>query len=469
LHLLGFEDALTLASGGTSYKVTDAACAEAFRAFQAHDRVAFVTFHQSYGYEEFIEGLRPTLNAAGEVQYEMHAGIFLKTAQAARKEWERVQLVAGRSFNGLWDRLRAEIKSNPTKLYRTKSEAVPRFVLLADQTDELSVKATDASARHRVRRTVLEYLWTHRGELGGTPEAITMTAMDNVAGPIHGFLGSDRTGIWVVLQELFRLDSATSTELPTVPQFVLILDEINRGNISKIFGELITLLEPDKRLGMPHELTLPLAYSPGERFGVPPNLHLLGTMNTADRSIALLDVALRRRFEFEEVMPDPECIPRVLERNGVTDAAFRDHVKRVLTVLNARIRFLLDREHQIGHAYLLGVRSYADLRAVFVTKVIPLLQEYFHGAWDRVCIVLGCPYTRPDGVGNPAPARKGHTKKAYEQPMMEAVSLSEVETIGFNHDEFDDRVEYVLNDTFRTSPDEAVLKLYFDELVAKPT
>lgn len=440
-------------------KLDDAECAKQLRAFQAHGRAAFVTFHQSYGYEEFVEGLRPKLDAAGDVQYVMHEGIFVKLARAAQDA--RIQHKEGpsgwqdASLDKVWNTLLERAEGT------LRLPSVKTAYDFVRRNDSLAYLAEEGG-EYPVKRTLVETLWKARVSLGADPQTQMVAQAIGTRGP------NPNAGVYAALwRETARL--AAEQVVGPVPQFVLILDEINRGNISKIFGELITLLEPDKRLGMPHELTLPLAYSPGERFGVPPNLHLLGTMNTADRSIALLDVALRRRFEFEEVMPDPACIPRVLEHNGVTDAVFRDHVKNVLTVVNARIRFLLDREHQIGHAYLLGVRSYADLRMVFVTKVIPLLQEYFHGAWDRVCIVLGCPYTRPEGAGKPAPARKGHAKKAYEHPMMEAVSLSEVETIGFDHDEFDDRVEYVLNDTFRTSPDLGVLKLYFDELVAKPT
>lgn len=165
--------------------------------------------------------------------------------------------------------------------------------------------------------------------------------------------------------------------------YILIIDEINRGNIAKILGELITLIEPSKRIGKSEGLQLTLPYS-GESFGVPRNLYIIGTMNTADRSIALLDTALRRRFEFVEMMPDSEY----LKDKKISDSRNTIELDRLLESMNNRIEFLLDREHTIGHSYFMGVESIEDLHEVFKNKIIPLLQEYFYDDYAKIIAVL---------------------------------------------------------------------------------
>jgi 5-methylcytosine-specific restriction endonuclease McrBC GTP-binding regulatory subunit McrB len=332
--------------------------AQQFRRLQREGRIEFVTFHQAYGYEEFVEGIRPVLaaDATGEVSYELHAGTFKRIALRAASEGLR--------------------KGRPAQ--ESDADRIARAQEALDRPD----------------RSTVDFQFTK-----------------------------------------------------TTPPYVLIIDEINRGNISKILGELITLLEPDKRLGSPNELKLPLAYSPQHRFSVPPNLHILGTMNTADRSIALMDVALRRRFRFEELLPDSGVL-RVVLRKDVANAALVELICDLFDTLNMRIRFLYDRDHQIGHAYFLGIRSLEDLRDVFADRVIPLLQEYFYGAWDKVCLVLGCPY---DDGGRPQ--RKGPClapdKKGYLTPMVRASVQDEIAVLGFDHEEMEGKLDREIAPTFR--------------------
>ena len=161
-------------------------------------------------------------------------------------------------------------------------------------------------------------------------------------------------------------------------KFVLIIDEINRGNISKIFGELITLLEEDKRIGISNQIVANLPYTK-EKFSLPNNLYIIGTMNTSDKSIAQIDIALRRRFIFEEMMPDYDVLDEI---DGI-------ELDKLLIEINERIEFLLDRDHLIGHAYFVNCNSYLDIINVVINKIIPLLQEYFYGDNERVGMILG--------------------------------------------------------------------------------
>ncbi len=158
--------------------------------------------------------------------------------------------------------------------------------------------------------------------------------------------------------------------------YVMIIDEINRGNVANIFGELISLIEDDKRLGASEELHAELPYS-HTIFGVPKNVYIIGTMNTADRSVEALDSALRRRFSFKEMMPKSELVPE------------ENYVRNIFEIINQRIEVLKDREHQIGHSYFMGVENEDDLKDVFYDKIIPLLQEYFYGDYEKIQLVLG--------------------------------------------------------------------------------
>ena len=202
---------------------------------------------------------------------------------------------------------------------------------------------------------------------------------DFVEGIRPTLAGDKKMGYELRLGIFRQIAQAASTEKEQ--RFVLIIDEINRGNIPKIFGELITLIEDSKRLGKTDEMRVTLPYS-NQEFGVPGNLFIISTMNTADRSIMLLDTALRRRFDFVEMMPDPK-------HDLISDEVEGVDVRKILKAMNERISLLLDREHQIGHTYLFGVTDLKSLSDKFQNKIVPLLQEYFYDDWSKIREVLG--------------------------------------------------------------------------------
>lgn len=199
--------------------------------------------------------------------------------------------------------------------------------------------------------------------------------------------GSNSTAYWAVLNYINqKIKSETKSFQQKVPlsqqPYIIIIDEINRGNVSQIFGELITLIEEDKRLGKDEALEVTLPYSK-EKFGVPPNLYIIGTMNTADRSVEALDTALRRRFSFVEMMPQYDAISTIL---------FDDfNLGDVLKTINERLEVLLDRDHTIGHSYFIKIKSNDTnaLKNVFQNNIIPLLQEYFYNDYEKMAMVLG--------------------------------------------------------------------------------
>lgn len=229
-------------------------------------------------------------------------------------------------------------------------------------------------------------------------------------------------------------------------RYAIFIDEINRGNVAKIFGELITLIETDKRTNGDKGMRITLPYS-RKQFGVPDNLDIYGTMNTADRSIALLDTALRRRFRFKELMPDSSKIAGSDGTGNIVDEdGHQINLRRLLDAMNHRIRFLLSRDLMLGHAYLCSVTNLTQLKTVFLNQFIPLLQEYFYEDWHKIQLV----FRDIDANG-----------KLVEAPLIGHVKLTSKDVFGFTHDDFEEVVEYRVSTAQEITPD-SIRKIYED-------
>lgn len=235
-------------------------------------------------------------------------------------------------------------------------------------------------------------------------------------------------------------------EADPLHRYAIFIDEINRGNVAKIFGELITLIETDKRIHGDKGMRITLPYS-REPFGVPENLDIYGTMNTADRSIALLDTALRRRFRFKELMPDSSKIVGSDGAGSIFDEDGKQiNLRNLLDAMNHRIRFLLGRDLMLGHAYLCPVVSHTQLKTVFLNQFIPLLQEYFYEDWHKIQLV----FRDIDANG-----------KLVEAPLIGHAKLTSKDVFGFTHDDFEEVIEYRVATALEITPD-SIRKIYED-------
>lgn len=326
---------------------------ERFDELVAGGQIAFVTFHQSLSYEDFVEGLRADVDANGQLRYVVADGIF-----------KRFCLSGG-----------APKAFEPGAVF---------------------------SREYKVSRSTLEILWLQKPNGSDLPlpwailnELRDMVASDQISiedirrgtvfdrapdSRLERYIVNGYKNILPLVVDALIKGSGSPGALSG--RRVLIIDEINRGNVSRIFGELITLIEDNKRAGAPEALSVTLPYSKTS-FQVPDTVHLIGTMNTADRSLAAMDIALRRRFVFEEVEPDPGRLDDI-ELEGV-------NVGQLLAAINGRIELLLDRDHRVGHAYFMRLETatdLADLSAIFANSILPLLQEYFFDDWRRISLVL---------------------------------------------------------------------------------
>lgn len=431
-------------------------------------RIIFMTFHQSLGYEEFIEGIKPLPadeeNDTKDVKYDVVPGKFKLFCEAARaipeEEDSTLSLLSQYgirpdakvwkiSLMGTYDNeVRKEcLENGHVRIGWGKGERIYERFANKVKKGDIFISCWSANEFDAIGVVTSD---VYDGNYEKTSDGNPYTATRDVtwiSKKIHDIkpLNGDVSFTLSTIYKLWRVKVAdildivekdkgnvlTSKKTPKLEPYVFIIDEINRGNISKIFGELITLIEEPKREGADEAMSAILPYSP-EPFSVPNNIYILGTMNTADRSIALLDTALRRRFEFVEMMPDSNVLEGIVI-DGI-------NVKDMLESINSRIEFFYDREHTIGHAYFTKLltkenQKLENLAEIFKNKVIPLLQEYFYDDYEKIYYILG---------DNAKPEDKfrfvlEETKKVDKVFM--GSGLDQVKTFGRRND----HVKYVLN------------------------
>ncbi|MCC3118080.1 McrB family protein [Campylobacter jejuni] len=374
-----------------------------FDEYVKNGQIVFTTFHQSYGYEEFVEGIKPIIDNdenSQEVKYDVKDGIFKELCEKALENRDSIK-----NFNFYIDKLKEKVKiddNNPEKYFELPNT---KYSIQYRNGKTFRIKFDDMSKNHKDYPVSIDNI-----------EKLYKTSnIDEIYNSAYV------KAILNYLKSQGLKDYKEKDEKINLP-YIIIIDEINRGNVSKIFGELITLIEPSKRLGNEEALELTLPYS-GEKFGVPKNVYIIGTMNTADRSITSLDTALRRRFEFVEMMPNSDLLNNVFickdvenpneDEDYLGDDAktegYAEILQNILISINKRIEFLLDREKTIGHAFFMSeavkfnknnwikpdeyeedwyVLSISKLKKVFQNKIIPLLQEYFYNDYALINEVL---------------------------------------------------------------------------------
>ena len=372
-------------------------------------RIAFTTFHQSFGYEEFIEGISPIIfednsdDCSGNIEYKIKSGIFKSFCEETEKITIKNDKFSINKDATIWKVTVGSKVQNDCFVnnyirigFGINDKGTKEFV---NQINEGDIIITTDGNRKNIRGIAIatsdEAYKLENTESDSTTRDVMWLVRD-----INDDVTILNGNKWLQRKTVSRLPNMNIKDLMEFAikknvelkethieknngSYVFIIDEINRGNISKIFGELITLIEDTKRKGMTEEMSTILPYS-GSLFSVPSNVYILGTMNTADRSIALMDTALRRRFQFVEMMPDTDILKNVTVE-GV-------EIAPILKKINERITFLYDREHTIGHAFfikLIGSPNINTLGSIFEKSIIPLLQEYFYEDYQKIQLVLG--------------------------------------------------------------------------------
>ncbi|TRZ46474.1 AAA family ATPase [Robertkochia solimangrovi] len=379
----------------------------------SQNRIVFTTFHQSMTYEDFVEGIKPVepQKEGDPVIYKIEQGIFQKLCVEATfslaKENESVTTEKVLDFSLAFDEFVATIQDRLSTNEEVELETKNGGKVIVDgisQQDNILIKHPGKDNTYPVSKQRLSKIHAafpdlneinnidqqFRSVIGGSNSTANWAVLNAIrnSNAINNNKKTDQEYKWEdkieVVNSLKKVDFKGKNGEP----FVIIIDEINRGNVSQIFGELITLIEEDKRLGNPEAIQVQLPYSK-EMFGVPPNVYIIGTMNTADRSVEALDTALRRRFSFIEMPPIPDLI-RI--EGKVPNGIIPDHnidLTTLLETINNRIEKLLDKDHMIGHSYFLTVNNLESLKLAFQNKILPLLQEYFFGDYGKIGLVIG--------------------------------------------------------------------------------
>ncbi|EAJ6257614.1 AAA family ATPase, partial [Campylobacter jejuni] len=338
-------------------------------------QIVFITFHQSYGYEEFVEGIKPMINNEAnsqEIQYEIKDGIFKDICNRALENYENSNLNTEELREKI--KLREKVEKFLNRLLET-NEPISKtkggnFFINSFNNNTIEIYSEDVERFDGIFKLSLSTFITllkSNIEFNSAVEMFKKVFDRDYADRTHTYYFNLVNKFKEYEKQAVLKTEDNKISSNSLNSYIIIIDEINRGNVSKIFGELITLIEPSKRIGESEELKVTLPYS-GKKFGVPKNVYILGTMNTADRSITSLDTALRRRFEFVEMMPDPDLLKNVFickdvenpnkDEDYLGDDAktegFAEILQNILISINKRIEFLLDREKTIGHAFFMS-------------------------------------------------------------------------------------------------------------------